>query len=437
MIDRDLILGTFSYVFGLQAGMLAASGGRPRRPRFFPRVILYFLLAFVFRYALVLLLRTVYNGNQSMIRHVFPVVSLLTSAILVWSLHRCIEDCGLWASLFFGTLGCCLQYLTYKLYWLISLFRSFDKVGETVLILGVTCLCYAAVRRMLFCRLDLGEAPNTRHVQNLLATLLGACIIFSDSFLRLGALEYHSLWVDLVVWGLSVLMIVMVMLLELSILLFFKVSDERDMLRQMLESQREQYRIEQRNIELINIKCHDLRHMLRRRGAGLMDETVLNDLAESISIYDARMDTGSDALTVVLDKYAMYCEQHGIRITCMVDGARLSHIPAYKQYAMFGNAVENAVKAVRHLEKEKRVISITQQTSGDLINIRIANYFDGRVDYEGAMPVSREENHGYGVKSIRLVAEEYGGSIRVRNTGDLFILNILLPLPSGEERAPA
>ena len=203
----------------------------------------------------------------------------------------------------------------------------------------------------------------------------------------------------------------------------------------MMEQQREQYRIEQRNIELINIKCHDLRHMLRSRGAGLMDETLLNELADHISIYDARMDTGSDALTVVLDKYSMYCEQHGIRVTCLVDGSKLDFIPAYKLYAMFGNAVENAVKAVRNLSKEKRAISITQQTSGRLINIRIANYFDGKVTYEDHLPVNRAENHGFGIKSIQLVAEEYGGSIHVQNTDDLFILNILLPLP--REKADA
>ena len=62
--------------------------------------------------------------------------------------------------------------------------------------------------------------------------------------------------------------------------------------------------------------------------------------------------------------------------------------------------------------------------------IRIANYFDGQVTYDQDLPVSGMKNHGFGIKSIQLVAEEYGGSIHVQNTDDLFILNILLLLPA-------
>gem|GEM_PF-2566150 len=434
-ITLNTVLGTFSYVLAIQMGMLTACGKERRRAGFIPRVILWCLGACALRVALVSFLRALPFGPAAVTRPLFASVNLCTSALLGWSLHRCYEDCSLWKSFFFGTIGCCLQYLTYKLYWLLSLFISFDKAGETAVVLAITFACYQIAWMICFRRLDTGDALKTRHTQNLLAMILAVLVIYSDSFLRFGAQEFHSLWVEMVVWSLCVLMVTMIVLLELSILLLFKVRDERDLLRQMMEQQREQYRIEQRNIELINIKCHDLRHMLRSRGAGLMDETLLNELADHISIYDARMDTGSDALTVVLDKYSMYCEQHGIRVTCLVDGSKLDFIPAYKLYAMFGNAVENAVKAVRNLSKEKRVISITQQTSGRLINIRIANYFDGKVTYEDHLPVNRAENHGFGIKSIQLVAEEYGGSIHVQNTDDLFILNILLPLP--REKADA
>ena len=428
MITLETILGSFSYVFAVHMGMVVACGKKPRKKDFAWRAALWEAAVLLWRCVLVALLRQLHIDPTSPLRLLISSTNLSVAVLLGWSLHRCYEECNLWESFFFATIGCCLQYLTYKLYWLLTIFFVFDKIQETALIVGITCACYQAAWRLGFCRLDAGEALKMRHFQNLLAMLLAVVLIYSDSFLRFGAQAYNSLWVELVVWSLCVLMVIMDMLLAMSILLFFKIRDERDMLRQMLEQQREQYRLEQRNIELINIKCHDLRHMLRSRGAGLMDETLLNELADHISIYDARMDTGSDALTVVLDKYSMYCEQHGIRITCMIDGSLLNFIPAYKLYALFGNAVENAVKAVRRLDREKRVISISQQISGSLINIRIANYFDGQVTYENDLPVNRAENHGFGVKSIQLVAEEYGGSIHVQNTADLFILNILLPL---------
>lgn len=429
MNTLDTILGSFSYVFGIQMGMLVACGSKPRRKGFVWRVILWGLSVLIYRCLLVTGLKQIIINLENPLLLISS--SNLSIAILFGlSLHWCYKECNLWEAFFFATIGCCLQYLTYKLYWLLTFFFSFSKIQETMLVTAIICICYQILWGLGFRRLDAGEALKTRHTQNLLAMLLAVALIYSDSYFRFGAQGFHSMWVNLVVWGLCVALVIMDMLLELSILILFKVRSERDVLQQMLEQQREQYRIEQRNIELINVKCHDLRHMLRSRGTGLMDETLLNELAEHINIYDSRMDTGSDALTVVLDKYSMYCEQHGIRLTCMVDGSLLSFIPAYKLYAMFGNAIENAVKAVRHLDREKRVISISQQIKGDLLNIRIANYFDGQVTYDQDLPVSGMKNHGFGIKSIQLVAEEYGGSIHVQNTDDLFILNILLLLPA-------
>ena len=38
-------------------------------------------------------------------------------------------------------------------------------------------------------------------------------------------------------------------------------------------------------------------------------------------------------------------------------------------------------------------------------------------------------SHGFGMRSIKMVAEKYRGSVTVRAEGGIFNLNILLPLP--------
>ena len=62
------------------------------------------------------------------------------------------------------------------------------------------------------------------------------------------------------------------------------------------------------------------------------------------------------------------------------------------------------------------------------MNVSIANYFDGTLDMEGNLPTNRAENHGYGMKSMRMISESYGGRVNVQTKGAMFVLNIFIPL---------
>ena len=97
---------------------------------------------------------------------------------------------------------------------------------------------------------------------------------------------------------------------------------------------------------------------------------------------------------------------------------------------MFGNAVENAVTAVSGLEEEKKVISITSIVKGGFMNICITNYFDGSIMMRDGLPMSENDGHGFGVRSMRMIVEKYGGRISVTVKEDLFMLNMFFPLSS-------
>lgn len=58
----------------------------------------------------------------------------------------------------------------------------------------------------------------------------------------------------------------------------------------------------------------------------------------------------------------------------------------------------------------------------------IENYCSLPVDFKDGLPVTSKENkesHGFGVKSIRYVAEKYGGTVGLDYVDQLFVLNIL------------
>lgn len=196
-----------------------------------------------------------------------------------------------------------------------------------------------------------------------------------------------------------------------------------------------QYAMTSDAIENINRKCHDLRHQIRALSVVTdweEQKSYLEEIEKDIMIYDMAMQTGNRALDAVLMEKALFCKNHDIEWSCMVDGSKLSFLSTQDVYAIFGNALENAVEAVMKVEdKAKRVITVKIVEQNQLVMIQIQNYYNSQLDYKNGLPLSTKEEselHGYGMKSIRHTVQQYEGVITVKADHDIFKLQILFPV---------
>ncbi len=203
---------------------------------------------------------------------------------------------------------------------------------------------------------------------------------------------------------------------------------ENTALNLMWQEERKQYELSKKTIDTINIKYHDLKHKLRDMR---LPEEEVESIQEAVRIYGSRIRTGSEALDVLLTENSLRCSEAGIRLTYMGNGADLGFMQTMDVYSLFGNAITNAVEAVEKLEDaEKKIIDIVSECRGELVSIHISNYFSGTLQIEDGLPktskTGEEGFHGYGMKSMKLIAEKYGGSLHASAEGDLFTLDIYL-----------
>ena len=68
--------------------------------------------------------------------------------------------------------------------------------------------------------------------------------------------------------------------------------------------------------------------------------------------------------------------------------------------------------------------------------VRVENYYDSRLkkDAEGNLRTTKRDDqhrHGFGVKSIRHIAQQYGGEVTIRTDDHWFVLTVLLPRQTG------
>ena len=191
------------------------------------------------------------------------------------------------------------------------------------------------------------------------------------------------------------------------------------------------------NIDLVNVKCHDIKHYIDRAGAGGgIDPEELKHL---VDIYDSEMKTGNETLDIVLSEYRIYCASHGILFTAFADGAALRGMGVADICSLFGNIMENAVEACERVQDPaRRVISLNVRSLAGQVSVCAENYFEGEVRFADGLPVTRKEDtfrHGYGVKSIRMIAEKYGGTMQCGAAGGLFSVRVLFPAPAEKKGA--
>lgn len=211
--------------------------------------------------------------------------------------------------------------------------------------------------------------------------------------------------------------------------------NERDqqlaIMNQLWKQDRAQFESVKANMDVINMKCHNLKHIIGKIENKLTSEEV-EALQEAIQFYDSNIKTGNKVLDVVLCEKAMLCQKKGIRFFCMADGQKLTFLTPVQTYTLFGNIIDNAVEAVEALEDpDVKMISLLCRESNGFLEIEESNYFDGPLVLEDNLPATTKEDpnlHGFGIKSVKYITELYGGKLSVSIEDNMFFLRIRFPI---------
>ncbi len=257
----------------------------------------------------------------------------------------------------------------------------------------------------------------------LIDIIINSIIIYSDKF--------KGKEVSIIICVYNILCCLMVLFLLFNILNIKQLKTELTITSQLLNKAEAQYKQNKENVDLINIKCHDLKHQIRNFGnkANISNETV-KELENIINIYDSNIKTNNDALDLILTEKSLLCQKKNISLKCVADCSKLNFIAEADLYSLFGNMIDNAIEAVTKLEDvNKRSISLIVRNALSCTSIFISNYYEGKInlDYNGIPKTTKVNNgyHGYGLKSIKLIVEKYHGDFKIDIKNNIFIIQIL------------
>ncbi len=208
-----------------------------------------------------------------------------------------------------------------------------------------------------------------------------------------------------------------------------RVQVDMEIMDQVLHEERKQYQSMKENMDIINMRCHDLRHQLDHVSGRLTDQEV-ETLRGAMDFYDSNIKTGCEVLDVVLHTCQLAAREEGIEITCLADGSCLNFFRTRHLYSLFSNALGNAMEAVRKLsDPAKRTIGISVERRDGNAVIEVTNYYEGTAPEEGSTTKSDKHRHGFGTMSMRYIAESYGGTTQVQTGSGIYMLVITIPIP--------
>ena len=343
--------------------------------------------------------------------------------------------------LYIGTLGYSVQHIVYVIvheFLAMAVWPSLtEHLGLYALaaLLGCVTTYFIAsrffVRQLRLCEgLIYSDSPTVIANHAALLAVLTLCTMACQMIFEHSS-EYWE-------WGgiVGLMLSVIIISLQHTALTGVRLGRERSVIEQTLRSSASQYSLSKELIDHLNRTCHDLKHNLQvlktideGQRQGYIEETE-----RSIRLYHELVHTEDEVLNTILAEKSLYCDHHQIKLTCAIDAVSpvIDHISIPDLYALLGNAIDNAIECVDQFEDvEKRVVSLAIRRQNAFLCIQTNNYCEDVPTQEDGLPVTTKadkSSHGFGLKSIRYLAQKYGGTMFVTVRDHVFILQVTLPI---------
>ena len=335
-------------------------------------------------------------------------------------------------SLFTGIAAYSAQHGSYKLGELIrrALPQSVPSAWGGVIYFLIIAAAYVAIYfifRRSFSDIEKDYIPGRQAV--LLAVPL---VLYTTVFQYSSALDF-SLYVIYALY--DILCCFFTLYIQYSLIKAGRREHEYRLIQHLHHLEKQQYDITKKNMEMFDIKMHDVKHMLLGMRNILTPEQIA-EIEKVVTIYDSTVKSGNEVLDVIFTEKSLQCEQKDISFERIVDGSLLRFMHVSDVYSLFGNAIDNAIEAVSKVDKrEKRTVSLMVRESRGMVYIGLENGYTGTIRFEDGLPVTTKHDkqfHGFGTKSMRNVVEKYGGTMVINASDNIFRLNILLPVPGAK-----
>lgn len=352
------------------------------------------------------------------------MIMFVLSGLLLWSCFRM----NVRQVVFY----CCVAHtVQHTVHCLVAILNHFSVVSNQtlqlihlLLMLIACCLVWRFLRE----RFRGSETADIRNGYLVVFALVSTLIIYVISYWGT-AVETGT--VSMQFFDMFSCLLLLVILLDMFRLR--RAEREQIIMQRLLRQEQEQHEISRATIDVINRKCHDLRHQIAalRHMSEEEQEKSIGELERAVLIYDSLPKSGNEDVDIILAEKSFLAEEKHVALRSVVDGRGLSFMKVEDLYALLGNALDNALEgAAGEKEEGRRIITMYAAQKGNLFSIHIENPCETEPLFMDGLPVTNKKDrdyHGYGMRSMKYLCEKYHGALTCSWDEGVFQLDILFP----------
>ena len=160
-------------------------------------------------------------------------------------------------------------------------------------------------------------------------------------------------------------------------------------------------------------------------------ETYLSSLKESYQQNTEEIRTGNPVTDVILNSKKKEAAEKGIVFVCDFYYPTESKISAFDISVLLNNAIANAMEGT--VSCDRPYIRLSSYRRKNVYFIEIENRVQNPVEIaeDTGLPRTTKtdgDNHGFGLRNMRKIAQKYYGDIAVEQKDNMFQLSIMLML---------
>lgn len=211
---------------------------------------------------------------------------------------------------------------------------------------------------------------------------------------------------------------------------------EKKLLQFQLQQQKKQMQQLNEQYNKISIMHHDYKHeiscirnLIEQKeydNAISYADTAISKSNKAIRVY---VNSSSSVLNTVINDKLSTAQASGINTVCQID----SDIPEHMEYdlsILLSNLLDNAIEACQRAE-EAASIDLTMSKFMGYYQILIKNTIPESVlaSDHGLKTRKRDKiNHGWGLRSVKDIADSYDGMMDVYEEQNNFVVNVMLKI---------
>ncbi len=197
------------------------------------------------------------------------------------------------------------------------------------------------------------------------------------------------------------------------------IQSERDMLDTQLRHAQTEFASLRQMQQNAAAYRHDMRHHFALL-QGLASEERIDEIREYLRTAQSDMDAitpirfcDNETVNLILSAFAAKAKQSEILFRVEVNLPDSLPFSDTELCSLLSNALENAIKATENIaDSNERHIKLYMYFKNNKLCIDIRNSYQTEPIFHDGLPVSKEQGHGFGTKSMVRIVENHGGVCR-------------------------